>query len=130
MPPESPRKSSTSSGNHFDRPRYLLLEVSGAATLSPRSLEPLLAQRSIGPSGVAFPFRVIRVDAPYALVAVEHTDAPAARSSWNAPGSPGGPGLKTLRSYGTLRNAKLWIAERLRPADPFHRRRDAPAADR
>lgn len=108
----SPRKSSTSSGNRFDRPRYLLVEVSGTGTLSPSLLERLLAARVPEPH---FRFRVIRVDGPFGLVAVEHTDAPAARTAWNGAVAPGLPSIRTLRSYGTLRKGKIWVAARLRP---------------
>ena len=113
----SPRKSSTSSGNRFERPRYLLVEVSGAGTPSPRSIEEALVRRlPTAPVGAPFRFRIILSDGLHALVAVEHRDAPAARSAWNAPGGPGVPGLRTIRSYGTIRKARGWLAARRVPA--------------
>ncbi len=117
MPPASPRKSSTSSGNRFDRPRYLLVEVVGAPTLSPRGLESILAGHLVK-AGAPIRFRVIRTEGPHGLVAVSHRDVPAARRAWNgATSGPPSAGVRTLRSYGTLRKGKIWIARR-RNASP------------
>ena len=110
----SPRKSSTSSGNSFARPRYLLVEVAGAGTPSPRSLEALLDERSLRPPGPPLRFRLIRSEGTHGLVAVSHTDAPEARRLWNSPAVPGRPMLRTLRMFGTLRKGKLWLAARYR----------------
>jgi hypothetical protein len=108
MRPESPRKSSTSSGNRFDRPRYLLVEVAGVPTLSPRSLESILGGRAAA-ARPPFRFKVIRTEGIHGLVAVAHTDVPSARVAWNAPGPVA---VRTLRSYGTLRKGKAWIGRR------------------
>jgi hypothetical protein len=118
----SPRKSSTSSGNRFDRPRYLLVEVAGLPSPSPRQLEGLLRARLGGPLGAA-PFRVIRVTGPLALVAVAHTEAPAFRTAWNAPAAPGAGRLRTLRTFGTLRKGKAWLGRSEGgPPEPARRR--------
>jgi hypothetical protein len=111
MPPESPRKSSTSSGNRFERPRYLLVEVVGVPTLSPRVLESILI-RQLHEAGTPLPFRVIRTEGSHGLVAVAHLDVTRARTAWN-PGNERSTGsVRTLRSYGTLRKGKEWIARR------------------
>ncbi len=105
----SPRKSSTSSGNRFERPRYLLVEVAGDPPLSPRALEGLLRER-LGAEAPQLPFRILRTEGRFALVSVRHTDAPRFRASWN-PTMPSGPArLRTLRTYGTLRKGKAWLA--------------------
>ena len=109
MPPESPRKSSTSSGNRFDRPRYLLVEVSGVPSLSSPTLSDLLRRRLAGPSGVP-EFRIVRVQSPYGIVAVPHRGAPTARASWNDAAPMGPVTLRTRRTFGTLRKAKRWLA--------------------
>ena len=123
----SPRKSSTSSGNRFERPRYLLVEAPGAGTLSPPSFEALLAARLPSAPGGRLRFRVIRSEGRHALVAVAHTEVEAARSAWNAPERPGVPGLRTLRSYGTLRKGKEWLVAHYRPPRPVP---DRPRNDR
>ena len=112
----SPRKSSTSSGNpRFDRPRYLLVEAAGAGTLSPRALEGLLGARLAELPEPRPRFRIIRTEGAHALVAVAHTDVGRCRIVWNRPGDAS---LRTLRSYGTLRKGKSWLADRYgrRPA--------------
>jgi hypothetical protein len=109
----NPRKSSTSSGNRFDRPRYLLVEVSGAPTLSPKSLEILLVER-LRTAARALPFRVIRTDGPYGLVAIPHLSLQEARGAWNGSLDGRGISLRTLRTYGTLLKGKQWLA-RARP---------------
>jgi len=109
MQPASPRKSSTSSGNRFDRPRYLLVEVVGAPTLSPRGLEALLHHHLVT-AGTPFRFRVVRTEGTHGLVAVAHVDVAAARLAWNRPSEGGRAAVRTLRSYGTLRKGKAWIA--------------------
>jgi hypothetical protein len=107
----SPRKSSTSSGNRFDRPRYLLVEVTGAPPLSARALEEILRGASppdLPPASARF--RVIRTLGRFGLVAVAHLDAPRFRSAWTRPSDGRSPALRTLRTYGTLRKGKEWIA--------------------
>jgi hypothetical protein len=114
MRPASPRKSSTSSGNRFERPRYLLVEVAGVPTLSPRALESMLSGR-LHASGTPIPFRVIRTEGACGLVAVAHVDVPAARTAWNPSGGRPEASIRTLRSYGTLRKGKEWMVRRRTP---------------
>jgi len=122
----SPRKSSTSSGsNRFDRPRYLLVEVVGAPTLSPRALETALFER-LPPTLAPVRPRVIRSEGAYALVAIPHTLLAAAVLAWNGPGTGGRP-LRTLRTYGTLRKGKEWLA-RARNPRVVGRRAEPPAS--
>jgi hypothetical protein len=69
------------------------------------------------PSGPEPPprFRVIRVEGIHGLVAVEHTEVERARRAWNSTsGDAPGPGVRTLRSFGTLRKGKAWLASRPR----------------
>ena len=55
------------------------------------------------------------------MVEISHEDLPAARASWNGPlsvdlpsvGHPlGGLSLRTTRTWGTLKDAKLWLVGR------------------
>jgi hypothetical protein len=114
MRPENPRKSSTSSGNRFDRPRYLLIEVAGVPPLSPRALETILGGR-LSAAGTLLKFRVIRTEGAHGLVAVSHLDVPAARNAWNGPRDRPSGSVRTLRSYGTLRKGKAWILRQRTP---------------
>jgi len=111
MQPESPRKSSTSSGNRFDRPRYLLVEVVGVPTLSPRGLESILFGQ-LTSTGTPLRFKVIRTEGVHGLVAVAHLDVPMARAAWNRGNDRSPYRVRTLRSYGTLRKGKAWIVRR------------------
>jgi hypothetical protein len=85
--------------------------------LSARELEGVLSALRPGPTD-RYPFRIIRTEGPYALVAVPHTTLAEVRAAWNAPASQHQRfGLRTIRTYGTLRKGKLWIAHR-RPEPP------------
>jgi hypothetical protein len=127
MPPESPRKSSTSSGNRFHRPRYLLVEVVGVPTLSPRFLEAILSERSVR-SGPPIAFKIIRTEGSHGLVAVAHLDADRARGAWNGSSLHPAATVRTLRSYGTLLKGKTWLARRRTrgPGTPVLRERHGP----
>ncbi len=54
------------------------------------------------------------------MVEISHEDLPAARASWNGPLSllppvgpaPGTLSLRTARTWGTLKDAKLWLVAR------------------
>ena len=111
----SPRKSSTSSGRPRTlRPRYLGVEVAGEhlppgfpARWWEERLGAMLASAG-GPEG---PVRVLRVQGPRAIVAIDQFRTAAARRAWNGP-APDGPGwhFVTRRTWGTLVGAKTWIA--------------------
>jgi hypothetical protein len=122
----SPRKSSTSSGRRSDapRPRYLGVEVAGELfpPPSPRGWETWLRGR-LGPDAGAV--RVIRSDGPRAIAEVGHRHLAAARRAWNGP-LPDGGRLATVRTWGTLRSAKRWLAgDGARPAATGRRARTA-----
>ncbi len=91
------------------------MEVAGVPSLSPRQFETLLKGR-LADRRPEPPVRVIRVGGPYALAAVPHTEAAAARAAWNRPSASGAPGLRTLRTFGTLRKGKDWLARWANPA--------------
>jgi len=112
MPPESPRKSSISSGSRSPtRPRYLGVEVAGEPSFPPSSdawesiLRALL--RAAGAPEVRL--RVVRSDGPRAVVEVEHRVALRARAAWGAEGAAGSVRVRTRRTWGTLRGAKAWL---------------------
>jgi RNase P/RNase MRP subunit POP5 len=113
----SPRKSSTSSGKHSLRPRYLGVEVVGEP-FAPRPWFEAALARSLGEAeaGVAPPrVRVIRSEHSWALVEIEHSLLAKARRSWN--GTIEGPAgrratVATHRTWGTLKDAKAWLRQR------------------
>ena len=112
----SPRKSSTSSAEPTRRPRYLGLEVVGAQPIPPRHLERELLRR-LAVAGARTPdLRLIRFEGQRALVRIDHLEVARARSAWNGPASPtdgtGPIGVRTLRTYGTLRKGKAWLRSR------------------
>jgi hypothetical protein len=113
----SPRKSSTSSAEPVERPRYLGLEVAGVAFVPRPWLERALRE-ALPPAPVdsrARQPRIIRLERGRALVEVGHRWAAVARKAWNGPvtGPQGGPiELSTRRSWGTLRGAKIWLRSR------------------
>jgi hypothetical protein len=109
----SPRKSSTSSGRPKHRPRYLGIEVAGEPfpVLSPRWWDAALrAGLARGPGGSTDRFRLVRSEGARAIAEVDHSDAAAARTAWNAK-VDGAPGLTlvTRRTWGTLVGAKRWL---------------------
>lgn len=127
MRPESPRKSSTSSGRApRRRARYLGVEVAGEPlpSLSPARWESWLRGGLADPTSV--PFRLVRFEGPRAIVEVGRRDVAAARAAWNGPRAVG-PGLRlrTQRTWGTLLGAKAWAARTsgARPRDASARAR-------
>ncbi|MCI4333577.1 MAG: hypothetical protein L3K01_07665 [Thermoplasmata archaeon] len=115
----SPRKSSTSSGKGSSRPRYLGIEVAGDPSFSTRWLETALADRlrAACPDPEPARVRLIRREGARAVVELDHRRVPAARGAWNAafPSPSGRPvEIATVRSWGTLRGAKVWIRGPLR----------------
>jgi hypothetical protein len=114
MPPVSPKRSSTSSGNSLHRPRYLGIEVVGDPSFSPRTLERWLVDRLASEESPP-KLRVIRVDGRRALVDVPHTWARRARLQWTgrwtaADGTP--LEMRTHRTWGTLVGGKRWLRRR------------------
>lgn len=105
--------------------------MEGGAPPSARELGRLLALRLAGRSspGAApsLPWlRVIRIEGHRAVVEISHRDLGAARLAWNGPLSESPhppPGrspweVRTRMTWGTLKDAKLWLASRhdeLRP---------------
>jgi RNase P/RNase MRP subunit POP5 len=112
----SPRKSSTSSAEPVSRPRYLGVEVVGEPFVPRPWLEETLRRTlSIASpppgAGVRRP-RIIRLERSKALVEVGHRWASEARAAWNGPvtGPSGRPvALATRRTWGTLKDGKLWL---------------------
>jgi hypothetical protein len=117
----SPRKSSTSSGNHSLRPRYLGVEVAGSSRFLPsiRWWEETLSSLLEATPSAGARVRVIRAEAVRAIVEVDHHTAPRSRKVWNAVvASPNGERweISTKRTWGTLVGAKSWLRERRRIA--------------
>ena len=108
MPPASPRKSSTSSGNRSPpRPRYLGVEAAGSPPFppGPPAGGAGLRGRLPAPAGRV---RIVRAEGARAVVEVEHGAASIVRAAWNG-AVPGGPTLATRRTWGTLVGAKAWL---------------------
>jgi hypothetical protein len=79
------------------------------------------------PAHPTLPFRVIRTEGRFGLVAMPHTAVPQFRADWGTTIEGGSrPQLRVLRSYGTLLKGKRWLARR-RPSDRPHNESDAPA---
>jgi hypothetical protein len=72
----------------------------------------LRLERALAAAGVAgVPFRVIRTDGPRAIVRVPRGQAASARRAWNSAASDAEPAaLRTVRTWGTLVDARGWIA--------------------
>ena len=110
------------------RSRYVGVEVEGGEPPSIRELGHLLALRLAGGPQRGLPaplpwLRVVRAQGPRAIVEIAHTDLASARTAWNGPLSeapePRGPpalgargrlSVRTRRTWGTLKDAKLWLA--------------------
>jgi hypothetical protein len=123
----SPRKSSTSSGNHSARPRYLGLEVAGPSRFLPstrwweETLSSLLADATRANSRV----RVVRTESIRAIVEVDQSMTTPSRRAWNrAVAAPNGEQwrIATKRTWGTLVGAKAWLKDRRRSSTGEHPR--------
>jgi RNase P/RNase MRP subunit POP5 len=113
----SPRKSSTSSAEPVERPRYLGLEVAGVAFVPRPWLERALRD-ALPPALEDHRYRrprIVRLERSRAVVEVGHRWAAVARKAWNGPmtGPQGSPvEVSTRRTWGTLRGAKVWLRSR------------------
>lgn len=85
------------------RSRYVGVELLGHPVL-PGGLSRYLALR-LGP-GEGQHVRVIRARGRNAIVEIPHQILPAARERWNEEGT-----VRTLHTWGTLRNAKAWLSK-------------------
>jgi hypothetical protein len=76
--------------------------------LTPRGWEAVLRER-VAPRASDVPFRLVRSSGARAVVEVGHRTLAAARAAWNS-SRPDGVRLTTVRTWGTLVDAKRWLA--------------------
>ncbi|HEY6238837.1 MAG TPA: hypothetical protein VIZ68_06605 [Thermoplasmata archaeon] len=84
--------------------------------IPPRHLERELLRRLIAAGAPTPDLRLVRFEGQRALVRIDHLEVARARSAWSDPGTPPTPsgsiGLRTVRTYGTLRKGKAWLRSR------------------